>query len=332
MVSRVISLEQSPTEVDISDDEMERLSAARRRLAVDPALYQLAELDVFYEEQRSTLWTFMNPAERPSFTPSMLDDFKIWQAQIKKSFGPAKNPLKYLVLGSRFPGIFCLGGDLDLFVALIRERHRAGLIDYGNTCVRILHQNMQALNLPLITIGMVAGDALGGGFEALLSFDVIVAERGTKFGLPEVAFGLFPGMGAHCVLARRLGVAMAERMILGGESYSAEQMYDLGLVHVLCDAGGAEAAVRAYIAKNERRHSGHVGAHQAMRVVNPVPLEELEAVVEIWADSALRLREADLKLMLKLVAAQTRLSGTDATVQPNRSASVVALPIKRLAS
>ena len=50
--------------------------------------------------------------------------------------------------------------------------------------------------------------------DALLSFDYIIAERGATFGLPEVLFGLFPGMGAHAILSRKLGSAMADRLIV----------------------------------------------------------------------------------------------------------------------
>ena len=46
----------------------------------------------------------------------------------------------------------------------------------------------------MVTIGLAQGDALGGGFESLLSFNVIIAERDARFGFPENIFGLFPGM------------------------------------------------------------------------------------------------------------------------------------------
>jgi len=51
------------------------------------------------------------------------------------------------------------------------------------------------LFLPLTTISLAQGDALGGGFEAALSCSVIIAERRARFGFPEVMFNLFPGMG-----------------------------------------------------------------------------------------------------------------------------------------
>jgi DSF synthase len=65
--------------------------------------------------------------------------------------------------------------------------------------------------------------------------------------------------------------------------------------------------VEDYIRQNRRRHSGHCAIYEASRAVNPLTLDELEAVVDLWADAALRLRDVDLKLMRRLVAAQTRL-------------------------
>jgi DSF synthase len=276
------------------------------RLAVPARLYQLGELDVLYDQDQAALWTYMRPAARPSFTPSMLGDFESWQDLIGANFGPAKVPLKYLILGSRSPGVFCYGGDLALFEQLIRSGDRQGLAAYGYRCVEILHRNINTLDLPMVTIGLVQGQAYGGGFEALLSFDVIIAERGASFALPEVMFGLFPGMGAHAILTRKLGAAMADRLILSNETYSAEAMYDLGIVSQLVEPGEGEVAVRDFIAKSNRRHAGLVGARRAARLAAPIPLVELRGIVDLWADAALQLRDQDLKLMRRLAGAQAR--------------------------
>lgn len=222
---------------DSNSDAAALLQQARLRLSIPDDLFALNELDVLYSEREEALWTYMRPAGRPSFTPPMLADFGNWQRLIAAHFGPDRVPLKYLVLGSRAPGVFCFGGDLELFAALIREGNRDALAAYGYRCVEILHRNMHSLDLPILTIGMVQGQALGGGFEALLSFDYIIAERGSSFGLPEVMFGLFPGMGAHAILSRRLGQAMADRIIMGNETYSAEAMYELGIVQHLAEPG-----------------------------------------------------------------------------------------------
>ncbi len=277
------------------------------RLSTPPELFNLAELDVLYDQDAEAIWTFMRPAMRPSFTPAMLADFDSWQRLIGANFGPGRAPLKYLILGSRAPGVFCFGGDLALFERLIRDQNRDGLATYGYRCVEILHRNIETLGLPMITIGLVQGQALGGGFEALLSFDFIIAERGATFGLPEVMFGLFPGMGAHAILTRKLGSAMADRIILSNQTYSAEQMYDLGIVHQLAEPGQGEAAVREFMAKSSRRHAGLVGARRASRVAAPISLADLRGIVDHWADAALQLRDQDLRLMHRLASAQERL-------------------------
>ena len=280
---------------------------ARKRLELPERLFELDELDVLYEPADAILWTFMRPAGRPSFTPPMLSDFEDWQKLILDGFGEGRAPLKYLVLGSRSPGVFCFGGDLELFHRLIRGGDRAGLVRYGYRCVEILHRNINALDLPILTVGLVQGAALGGGFEALLSFDHVIAEQSATFGLPEVMFGLFPGMGAHAILSRKLGAAAADRIILSNKTYSAAEMFDLGIVHQLADDGQGVGAAREFFAKNGRRHAGLVGAKRAMRESVHVPLAELKRIVDHWADAALQLREQDLKVMQRLAGAQAKL-------------------------
>ncbi|USA38321.1 crotonase/enoyl-CoA hydratase family protein [Pelagerythrobacter marinus] len=294
--------------IPLGEGEEPLVTESRRHAAIPEGLFNLHELDVFYEDDTQTLWSYMNPAGRPSFTPRMLSDFENWQVYIEQGFGPEKVPLRFLVLGSRAPGVFCFGGDLDLFQRLIRERDREALVRYGHRCCKILHRNMASLDLPMLTVGLVQGAALGGGFEALLSFDYIVAERGATFGLPEIMFGLFPGMGAHALLSRKLGGAMADRLIVSNETYTAEQMYDMGLVHKLAENGEGLSACRDFIKKSERRHAGLVNARRAMKVAWDLELAELNRITELWADSALQLREQDLKVMGRLVAAQARLA------------------------
>jgi len=306
-------LDDSPAEPDESaigfgagDEHV--IAASRHHLKINRELFDLAELDVLYQAENAALWTFMRPSSRPSFTPPMLRDFEDWQRLIVENFGSGQVPLRYLVLGSRAPGVFCFGGDLQLFERMIRSGDREGLARYGYRCVEILHRNMHALDLPMLTIGLVQGAALGGGFEALLSFDYIIAERDATFGLPEILFGLFPGMGAHAILSRKLGSAMADRLIVSNHTYTAEEMYELGLVHHLAENGEGLAACEDFIRKSERRHPGLVNARRAMKLTNPIGLSELKRIVDLWAEAALQLSDSDLKVMSRLTRAQERLA------------------------
>ena len=273
-------------------------------------LFELEQLDVSWDDPTGALWTFMRPRGRPSYNLDLLEDFHAWQRGIIAAFENRPNDLRFLLLGSHTPGVFNLGGDLDLFAAKIRDRDRQALVAYGESCVRILHRNMNCLGLPMVTIGLAQGDALGGGFESLLSFNVIIAERDAKFGFPENIFGLFPGMGAYSLVARRVGAAFAEEMMLSGRIYTAEEMKDVGLVHILAEPGQGIAEARDYIQRSTRRHTGSRSIYQIGREVNPITLMELDRIVQVWADACLQLRDRDLKVMHRLVSAQDRLQGT----------------------
>lgn len=274
--------------------------------AISPDLFDLPELRVEYDTDTKALWTHMVPKGRPSFTPSMLDDFEQWQDLIEASFGV--DDLRFLVLGSHAPGVFCYGGDLALFRELIMAGDRDALVEYGHRCCRILHRNIETLGLPMLTIGLVQGDALGGGLEALLSFDFIIAEESATFGLPEIMFGLFPGMGAHALLSRQLGSVAAEKLVTSGKTLTAREMAQLGIIHEVVPDGTGERAVQTFIEKNSRRHAGLLGSRRATKRTWDLSLAELTEITELWADTALKLTERDLKLMARLTAQQQRVA------------------------
>ncbi|MET0362170.1 MAG: crotonase/enoyl-CoA hydratase family protein [Sphingobium sp.] len=270
-------------------------------------LFDLGQIDVSWDANAATLWAFMTPDARPNYNLRMLRDILSWQTEAKRLFDDGELPLRYMVLGSRFPGVFNLGGDLELFAACIERHDLPGLVRYGHACIDVVHRAWRNADMPVVSVALAQGDALGGGFEALLCFDIVIAERRARFGLPEMLFGLFPGMGAYSILARKLGRRMAERMILSGKVYSAEEMYDMGVVTVLCEDGEGEQAVRSYIASNTARHAGHVGVFEAGRRVHPLDYSELLDIVESWARTALKLDPKDLRMMRRLASAQTRL-------------------------
>jgi DSF synthase len=201
---------------------------------------------------------------------------------------------------------------------------------YGHQCVEVVHGISEAFQSPVVTIALVQGDALGGGFEAALAFDVIVAERSAKFGLPEVLFNLFPGMGAYSFLSRRVGPVQAERMILSGRIYSAEELHTMGLVDVLAEDGHGEEAVREYIDRSDRKHNALQAIYKVRRRSNPVTLTELRDIVDIWSAAALGVSGIDLRKMLRFVAAQEKLiarqSGCDGRVNQDE---VVRLCVKK---
>ncbi|HWK94119.1 MAG TPA: crotonase/enoyl-CoA hydratase family protein [Pseudolabrys sp.] len=278
-----------------------------QRAADAARLFCLEHLEVSFDDKNGALWSFMRSKGRPSYSLALLDDIHAMQDGIVARFGGEPSELRYLVAGSRSPGVFSLGGDLDLFANCIRNQDRQALIDYGKSCVQVLHRFHTAMDLPIVTIGLAQGDALGGGLESLLSFNVIIAERTAKFGFPETLFGLFPGMGAYSIVARRANAAFAEEMMLSGRTYTADEMKAAGLVHMVVEPGQGIEAAKDYMMRSQSRHAGIRAVYEVGRRVNPMPLEELDDIVRIWADCALKLSDRDLRLMQRLVAAQNRL-------------------------
>jgi integrase len=128
--------------------------------------------------------------------------------------------------------------------------------------------------------------AVGGGFEAAPSFNLIVAERSAKFAFLEVLFNHFRGMGAYTFLSRRIAPGLAERMILSGEVYSAEDLFRLGAVDVLTpDGAGVEPSTHILGEEAAARLSFFDAA--ARRIANPVTREEMlriAAVGPAWGD------------------------------------------------
>ncbi len=267
------------------------------------------ELDVRLDHGNGTCWCFMQPGESPSFTPPLLSEMRALQHVFGELFAvsqPGRPPFRFLVVASHIPGIFNLGGDLSLFASLIRAGDRDGLTQYARSCIDVIYHNAVSYDLPIVTIAMVQGNALGGGFEAALSCDVIIAEESAKFGLPEILFNLFPGMGAYSFLSRRVGPHMAEKMIGSGRIYEAEELLRIGVIDLVVKDGEGPAAVKAYVSRHRRRHGAEQALYKVRRRVAPVSYDELRDVSDLWVEVALELAEADLRKMARITNAQRR--------------------------
>jgi len=267
------------------------------------------EIETTVAPQERALWCMMRPSGRPSFTPELLADLSDMQIKIREAFAvcpDGQRPFDFLVFGSRTPGVFNLGGDLGLFQGRIEQGDATGLRSYAHRCVEVVFANHIGYGNRIITIALIQGDALGGGFESALSCDYIVAEKQAKLGFPEILFNLFPGMGAYTFLSRRVGVAKTEEMLRTGQIYSAEELHALGIVDFLVEEGQGEAKVKELIAKTMPRHNAQSSIHQVRRRINPVTLAELKEIADIWVEAAMRLDEHDLRRMSRITAAQDR--------------------------
>lgn len=285
----------------------------------NPLEIKYTHISTRFDPEYGVLWTQMKPEGIPCCSQGLLDDLDHHQKILEKSGGKIKvgdqlHAIHYAVASSLTPGVFNLGGDLGLFSALIKSKDRQALLKYSAKCLDVIFTRTSHYKFPLITISLVQGDALGGGLEAALSSDVIIAERSTKMGFPEMLFNLIPGHGAFSMAARKIGVAQAERMILSGKIYSAEELHEMGLVDVIAEDGEGVEAVRNYVAKQSRCSNGYMALQKARHRFNPVTYQEMMDITNIWVDAALQLTDRDLKVMDRFLRSQQKIFGKYETV------------------
>ena len=263
-----------------------------------------------------TSWMYMHAQRahdaspgRPCFTLDLMKDMRDYLAGVgmrsQQTAIDGREPgLDHLVVTSDASS-FNLGGDLELFAHLIRERDRASLLAYARMCVEGVYHLHTQLGGRVNTVALVQGDALGGGLELALSCQTIVAEAGVGMGFPEVLFDLFPGMGAYSFLCRRVSPALAEKLMLDGNVYTSEQMLEMGIVDMVVPKGqGVQAVQRSH----RRSPHARLAMQQVREYAQPVPMEELMRITEIWVDTAMQLGEKSLRTMERLVRAQVRRS------------------------
>jgi len=262
-------------------------------------------LDVQYDQQRKLAWYTMNANPRPCFTAKLIHEIRAWFEEIITEKTPA---VDYIIMKSSTPGVFNLGGDLNMFIELIRTKNRETLMQYALDSIDPLYLIHTGLGKDITTISLVQGDALGAGFEVALSSDVLIAEKSAKMGLPEVLFNMFPGMGAYSFLSRKTSMSLADKMILSGKLYSAKELYEMGVIDILVEDGEGEKAVYDYIRKEQRANNTYKAIRKAKRYCNPVTFEELKQITSIWVDANMQLGAKELRMMERLIARQSKIS------------------------
>ncbi len=274
-----------------------------------------------YDSDTSAIWCWMHPKPRPCLNADLIDELIQLQYQLTNTYKTQHPdsiwPFRHLILASKTPGIFNLGGDLNLFQQCIVNRDREKLKNYAYKCINLVHKNINNLDLPITTVTLVQGQALGGGFETALSSDIIIAERSSQLGFPEILFNLFPGMGAYNLLTRRIGSALAERIILSGRTYTAAELYDMGVIDVLAEDGAGVKATEDYMNSHNQSHNTIRSIKKIRQIVHPISRQTLYDIVDIWIEAAMDLSLKDLSKMERLLHMQKDMKDSKSIERQN---------------
>ncbi|WP_333849323.1 crotonase/enoyl-CoA hydratase family protein [Leclercia sp.] len=263
---------------------------------------RFTQLAAYYEEERRTVWMMLRAQPRPCFNHALIEEIMNLSWLVRQS----GFEVDFWVTGSLVPDMYNTGGDLRFFVECIENGRREALRAYARACVDCVHAASRGFDTGAITLSMVEGSALGGGFEAALAHHFLLAQRDARLGFPEIAFNLFPGMGGYSLVARRSGMKLAEELIYKGESHTAEWYQQQGLVDVLFEPGQGYVAARTFIDTLQPKMNGVRAMLRARQRVLQLPRSELMDITEDWVDAAFCLQAKDVAYMQRLVQLQDR--------------------------
>jgi DSF synthase len=263
---------------------------------------RFTQLAGYYEEERHTVWMMLRAQPRPCFNHALIEEIMNMSWLVRQS----GFVVDFWVTGSLVPDMYNTGGDLRFFVECIQNGRREALRAYARACVDCVHAASRGFDTGAITLAMVEGSALGGGFEAALAHHFVLGQSDARLGFPEIAFNLFPGMGGYSLVARRAGMKLAEDLIYKGESHTAEWYEQCGLVDVLFEPGQGYLATRTFIDTLQPKMNGVRAMLRARARVLQLPRSELMDITEDWVDAAFCLEPKDIAYMERLVMLQNR--------------------------
>ncbi|KAK9838117.1 hypothetical protein WJX81_002334 [Elliptochloris bilobata] len=186
--------------------------------------------------------------------------------QLLKELGEALRLLNYerstrcVVVRSSSPGVFSAGADL-------KERATMTQVEAADF-VTLLRSSFSALEaLPMPTVAVIDGFAIGGGAELALSCDLRVAGHGATFAFPETRLGIIPGAGGTQRLPRVVGRTRAKELVFTGRRIDASEAATYGLVDYVVEPG-TSAEERGMVLARDIAQAGPIALRMAKAAIN----------------------------------------------------------------
>lgn len=139
---------------------------------------------------------------------------------LTEAFATIKNQSHYkVVVVTGYDSYFASGGTQEALLDLADGK--------GKFSDRDLYS--LALNCPIPVISAMQGHAIGGGLVMGLFADFVILSRESIYTTNFMKYGFTPGMGATFILPQKLGIALAQEMLLAAKSYRGEELQQRGI-------------------------------------------------------------------------------------------------------
>ncbi|MHB8886674.1 MAG: crotonase/enoyl-CoA hydratase family protein [Methylovirgula sp.] len=269
----------------------------------------LPQLKLEYEAAVKTLWVTIAPEPKPVFTFDLVDSVARLQKAIVDLWGPdrhVRSPIHYFAY--RASGqIFTMGGDLDFYLDCIAKGDRSTLREYARLSIEGVLGNASSISGSAITMATIEGKGIGGGIDAPLSCNMVIAEEQASFTYPEVKFNHFP-ITAVAVLSRRIGARAAHKLLATAAELSASEFAAIGALDAVVSTGQGEAWLRKYATETMPMHGARLGLFSAFHRRRAEEFKaELQAMAEAWSDYMLRLTPMEISRLQRISTGQERM-------------------------
>lgn len=193
--------------------------------------------------------TLNRPEKRNALNEEMVDSIKVALSMFEKD-----EAVKVVVLRSGGKA-FCAGADLAYLQQLQQNSFEDNLADSRN--LKELFQKIYTY--PKIVIAQVQGHALAGGCGLATVCDFSFAIPEAKFGYTEVKIGFIPAI-VLVFLLRKIGEGKAKQLLLSGETITAGEAREMGLINWIVEESNLSASVEEFAQKLIAQNSGEAMA------------------------------------------------------------------------
>ncbi len=190
------------------------------------------------------LLRFNRPAQLNAINEGLIRDATAVMADV------SSDPGARVLVVTGGPRAFCAGADVAMMDTTL-DREAAGETDWGSDEIRQklrlrfqrLTQNL--FRVPVPTIALVRGPAVGGGLDLACACDIVLASNTARFMVAYTRRGLFPDLGGFWLLPHVIGYRKAAELVYTGRFVEADEALALGLATRVVPDAESEAATDA---------------------------------------------------------------------------------------
>ena len=185
--------------------------------------------------------TISRPKALNALNTDLLKELDVWSTKIRSKLEQSTNLIRCIILQGAGAKAFVAGADIKEFKGKVKLEAQS----ISSRGQRIFAQIEQ---LPVPTVALIEGYALGGGAELAIACDFRLAAPNAIIGFPEVKLGLIPGFGGTVRLPQLIGYAKAMEWMTTAKTVSSYQGIDVGIFNAILDDENEDISPLCYMA------------------------------------------------------------------------------------